>query len=382
MNPLETMKTVYKRRDLAAKEWKEKGGKVVGYFCDSVPDEMILAAGFLPFRISGDPLIGTERADKYTEPVYEGFVRSMLNGLLSGHFDFLDYLIIPHSRDSIQALYAILYDVKQFEPRIEFPELYLFDTLHTRSWLAARYMYDRVCDLKKKLEEWSGKEMTNQALARAIAVGNESRTLLKAVAALRAADPPRVSGVEALQIIGSSMFMHKEDHNGLLTGFLNGSDSLPVLGGARLFVEGSPMDNSQFYEIIESCDATIVAEDNCWGNRHSDDPVSLSLDPLEAITDRYLFRSPCPRMHPIGSRVDYCLKSVVEARAQGVVFNILKWDYTQTWETPDEIRALEERGIPVLSFKNQEYLLSDPDKKEIKTQVKEFIESIKGAITR
>ena len=131
MDPLETMKTVYKRRDLAAKEWKEKGGKVVGYFCDSVPDEMILAAGFLPFRISGDPLIGTERADKYTEPVYEGFVRSMLNGLLSGHFDFLDYLIIPHSRDSIQALYAILYDVKQFEPCIEFPELYLFDTLHT-----------------------------------------------------------------------------------------------------------------------------------------------------------------------------------------------------------------------------------------------------------
>jgi benzoyl-CoA reductase/2-hydroxyglutaryl-CoA dehydratase subunit BcrC/BadD/HgdB len=381
MDPLETMKKYYEQRDLAAKKWKEKGGKVVGYLCDSVPDEMILAAGFFPLRISGDPYKGTEEADKYTEPVYEGFVRSMFNSILTGDYDFLDFLIIPHSRDSVQALHSILHDVKQIAPAIKVPELYLFDTLHTRSWLTGRYLYERICDLKKTLEKWSGNEITNKSLSRAITIGNESKRLLKTIAALRAAEPPRISGVEALQIIGSSIFTLKEDHNKLLTQFLRDSDGLPAKEGVRLFVEGSPMDNLQFYEIIESCDATIVAEDNCWGNRYSDDPVSLSLDPLEAITDRYLFKSPCPRMHPLALRVAYCLRCALEAKVQGAVFNILEWDYAQTWETPDDIKALQEKGIPILSLTNQKYLLLDPDKDEIKTRLELFIESIKGTKT-
>ena len=64
----------YQQRDRAAKEWKEKGGKVAGYFCNSVPEELILAAGLFPLRLSGDPRGGTEEADEYAEPAYEGFV--------------------------------------------------------------------------------------------------------------------------------------------------------------------------------------------------------------------------------------------------------------------------------------------------------------------
>jgi benzoyl-CoA reductase/2-hydroxyglutaryl-CoA dehydratase subunit BcrC/BadD/HgdB len=83
MGVLELMQKHYQQRDLAAREWKDRGGKVAGYFCDNVPEEMILAAGFFPFRISGDPWGGTELADRYTEPFYQPDVRSMLNMLLN-----------------------------------------------------------------------------------------------------------------------------------------------------------------------------------------------------------------------------------------------------------------------------------------------------------
>jgi hypothetical protein len=36
------MQKHYQQRDLAAREWKTKGGKVAGYFCDKVPEEVIL----------------------------------------------------------------------------------------------------------------------------------------------------------------------------------------------------------------------------------------------------------------------------------------------------------------------------------------------------
>ena len=164
MTPFETMQEHYQQRDLAAREWKKKGGKVVGYFCDKVPEEMILAAGFFPIRISGDPWGGTEAADKYTEPFYEGFVRSMFNMLLTGRYDFLDFLIIPHSRDTIVTLYGILLELPGLTPELKLPDFYLFETLHTWLWLTDLYNRDRIRDLKKKLEEWSGKEISNEAL--------------------------------------------------------------------------------------------------------------------------------------------------------------------------------------------------------------------------
>jgi benzoyl-CoA reductase subunit C len=210
-SPLETIQKHYRQRDLAAKEWKKKGGKVAGYFCTHVPDELILAAGFFPFRLSGNPGVSTEKADKYAEPYYESQVRSMFNMLLTGQYDFLDFLIIPHSRDSITALFNYVDKIKSIEPEIKLPELYLFDTPRTNLWLSDLYYHDRLRDFKNKLEEWSGKKILPKALSEAIYICNQNRMLLKQVASLRAADPPRISGVEALQIIGSSMFMLKEE---------------------------------------------------------------------------------------------------------------------------------------------------------------------------
>jgi len=375
MGAFEAMQKHYQQRDLAAREWKGKGGKVAGYFCDSVPEEMISAAGLFPLRISGDPWGGTEVADSYTETFYQPDVRSMFNMLLTGRYDFLDFLIIPHSRDAVVALYDYLHRIKQLTPGLKLPDFYLFDILHTRFWLTGLYIRDRVIELKKKLEEWSGKEISNESLSRAITIGNESKMLLKKIAALRATGPPRISGVEALQIIGSSMFMPKEEHNSLLRQFLKEADKLPARDGARLFVEGSPIDNLQFYELVESGKATIVGEDNCWGNRYSDDPVDQSLDPLEAIAERYHLKAPCPRMHSLDRRVNYCLQSALEAKAQGAIFFFLEWDNAPAWEYPDQKKALEEKGIPTLCFEMQKYRLSDIDKKQIKTRIKQFVEN-------
>ena len=376
MDAFKTMQKHYQQRDLAAREWKEKGGKVAGYFCNNVPEEVILAAGLFPLRISGDPWGGTEVADRYTEPFYEPDVRSVFNMLLTGRYDFLDFLIIPHSRDAILALYYHLRKMKQIDPTLHLPNLHLFDILHTRFWMTGLYIRDRVRELKRKLEEWSGKEISNESLSRAIAIGNENKMLLKKVAALRAAEPPRISGVEALQIIGSSMFMLKEEHNKLLRQFLKEAGRLPAKDGVRLFVEGSPIDNLQFYELVESCNATIVGEDNCWGNRYSNDPVDLSLDPLEAIAERYHLKSPCPRMHSMDRRVEYCLQSAVEAKAQGVIFFFLEWDNAPAWEYPDQKKALEEKGIPTLCFEMQKYFLSDPERERLRTRIEQFVEAI------
>jgi benzoyl-CoA reductase/2-hydroxyglutaryl-CoA dehydratase subunit BcrC/BadD/HgdB len=375
MTAFEELQKHYLRRDLTARQWKKNGGRVVGYFCDNVPEEFILAAGLFPLRLSGDPLGDTEKVGFYSEQgnVFsrEGFVASMLHMILHGKYDFLDYLIIPHARDSIHRLYTTLINLKETDPDLNLPELCYLDNLHTTFYSAGIYNRHRWLEFKERLEEWTGRKITNEKLSQAIDITNENKALLKKLAAFRAADPSRISGVEALQIIGASLFMSKAEHNNLLKEYLDGADRFPAKNGVRLFVEGSPLDNLQLYEIIESCRATVVAEDNCWGNRYSDVPIDLTLDPVEAIIDRYNHKTPCSRMYPLSRRIEYCLKSASEAKAQGVIFNIQRFDEIQAWETPDEIKALKEIGIPSLYLKDQPYRISEPG--ALKNRIEEFI---------
>ena len=376
MGPLESMKKHYEQRDVAARKWKKQGGKVIGYISDDCPEEMILAAGLFPFRVSGDPASGTAETDKYTESFYDPSVRSILNMLLTGKYDFLDYLVIPHASDSILKLYHQLWWIHRVDPAKQFPPVHLFDIVHTRFWKTGQYVRDQVRVLKEKLEEWSGKKITASALARAIAIGNENKALLKQVAALRASEPAHLSGVEALQIIGSSMVMLKEEHNKLLSQFLKGASQLPSREGVRLFVEGSDLDNPQFYELVESCDATIVGENSSWGNRYSEDPVDPSGDPFEAIAERYHLRPSRPRIQSIEQRVTYCVRSALEAKAQGVIFFLYEWDPAPSWDQPDQAKALEDKGIPSFPFNMQKYAMSDQDRKTLKKDVEQFVASL------
>jgi len=170
--------------------------------------------------------------------------------------------------------------------------------------------------------------------------------------------------------------MPKEEHNKLLGEFLKEADNLPAHNGVRLFVSGSPLDNLQLYEIIEAGPATVVGEDHCWGNRSADVPIDTTLDPLEAIIDRYHFKPPCSRMFPMKRREEYCLSGVERAGAQGVIFYVFKHDGAEAWSIPGKAKVLKEKGVPDLILKNQPYLISEPE--QVKADIDAFIKSVES----
>ena len=54
MTALEQMSQIVENRHDYARQWKSRtGGKVLGYFCTYVPEELVYAAGILPVRILG-----------------------------------------------------------------------------------------------------------------------------------------------------------------------------------------------------------------------------------------------------------------------------------------------------------------------------------------
>jgi hypothetical protein len=47
---------------------------------------------------------------------------------------------------------------------------------------------------------------------------------------------------------------------------------------------------------------------------------------------------------------------------------------SQAWDIPDEIKALEEKGIPSLYLKNQPYRITNPE--DLEASITDFIKSI------
>ncbi len=364
----------YHERDRAALEWKSRGGKVVGCLGNDVPEEILIAAGYLPVRICGDPRGGNGGStDRYIERAFDPLVRSQFRRIVGGSYSFLDHLIINSSSDALVRIFYYLRELRRVEPDLPVPELYFFDFLHTRYRTSAIYNRERLIELKKVVEHWRGQPITEEDIKRAIDICNENRRLLREMAALRS-EGPLVSGVEALQVTGASMFLPRDEHSALLREFLQEVKSRPALTGVPLFVTGSAQDHSYFYELVESCSAVIVGEDHDWGNRHFEGVIDTDADWQDALIDRYHLRSPGINQSTISERVSALIAQVRACEARGVIFFMLDLDDAPSWDFPEQRRALEKIGVPVLLLERQPYRLDDVQ--GLRQQVETFVDAI------
>jgi benzoyl-CoA reductase/2-hydroxyglutaryl-CoA dehydratase subunit BcrC/BadD/HgdB len=380
MSVFETFKKYYKERwnyTLLAKDWKGKGGKVVGYPYINCPEEIIIAAQCLPLLMTGDPGSNTETADKHMEHYFCPNTRYLYQATLTGKYDFVDLICITTGDIPMNWMYYYLEREKSLDPSKKFGDLYFLDQLKSKYSMDRSYNLDRLKAFKEYLEEYAGKKITDETLSEVIKTTNQTRRLLKQVSDLRKTDPPRISGCEALPIIMASMLMPKLEYNKLLEQFLEKEiDSLPRKDASkfRLFVSGGAVDNLQLYEVLESLPAIIVGEDTAFGDRYSDAPISEEHEPIEALADRYTYRPADPWADCTDDNVKYRVESAVKAKAQGVIFHQLKWDEPLEWEYPDQKRELEKHNIPILRLASQEYKMSDTAREQIRSMVEDFIE--------
>lgn len=362
MKALQTLAQAHADPVSAARRWKADGGRVVGYLCDNVPDALIAAAGFLPLRVRGnveaDKATVSELVDRLYTPevtVRPPFVTALLAQLLNGAYRDLDYLIVPHNRDAIQAIYRQLQDAARARPDLKLPVLYYLDKAWAPGAPSAAFDRNSILALKAALEGWSGCPISPDALSQAMDQAEQNRRRLAQLQALRIADPPKLSGVEALQAIGAASVLPKAEHSRLLDSVLAEIVARPGRTGPRLFVGGSPLDHTLVYEAIEAAGATVIAEDHCWGARAFDLWPSEAADPIDRLADAFHARPACSISFPMDRTVRACASRATAAKPDAAIFYVMTDDWSQNWETPAELDVLQASGIPCLHLRRQSY---------------------------
>jgi bzd-type benzoyl-CoA reductase N subunit len=353
-----------------ARNWKKvTNGNIVGYFCSYVPEEIIFAAGALPYRIFGSSAT-TAEADGHLQAYSCSLVRAALDDALRGNLDFLDGTVFPHTCDSIQRLS----DVWRLNTRFNFHlDLVLPVKLNTKS--AEVYMHAVLKKFRHELESGLNVEITHQKLNEAIQTYNQIRSLLRRLYEIRRDLPEAIGSRDVHAIVKASMVM---DRNSLGQKLSEVLDRLNTPGPKTqtkkkpLVLTGGICSMPDIYQVIDDVGAAVVWDDFCTGSRYFDGTIDPQDDLLESIAQRYYSRVICPAKHrDCFSRGNQILKMVESTQAQGVIFVLLKFCDPHAFDYPYMKDLLDTAGIPSMLLEIEDQQTS---KEQLKTRIEAFIE--------
>ena len=349
----------------------KKTGKVFGWLCTYVPEEVIHAAGALPVRITGyGQEIELEDGNAYLYINNCSFSRSCLQMGLRGDYNYLDGVIAGSTCDGARRLF----DLWRYYIDIPFSHILTVPRKYTEN--AHKLYYEQVLKLKELIEQYMSIEITDKALTHSISVLNESRELLRELYELRKSPQPTITGAEAMEVLNASFRMPKELFNQYLKQLLSEltKSQIAHTHRARLMVTGSVMNNPEFIKSIEDLGALVVTDELCTSTRYWSDPVVLGdRSPLEAIAQRYLNNFPCARMVPSDGRFDRILNLVRDYNVDGVISQVIRYCVPYAHDLPLITEKLKGVGVPTLSL-DVEYGTSGSG--QIRTRVQAFLEML------
>jgi len=346
---MEKFQQWFENRHEYAKEWKKRtGGKVMGYLCTYVPEEILLAANILPVRV-----LGGHEAPTAAEPyMYTGiscpFSRDCLSQGLRGKYDYLDGIMIAQSCFQTRAVFWLW----EKYVGVDYRHYIMMPQAVQKGKGVHQYLRTELNDFKESLENWLSINITDADLDRGIEIMNTSRQLMRQVWDYRKMDNPPITGVDALDIVLSNQVIDKQEHSEALRELLKElpNRKLDRETGTRLMIVGSEDDDRDFWEMVEekmTLPATIVIEEHCSGSRYFWNDVVPQEDRLQAIADRYIDRVPCPSMDwPHRKRFDQVLALAKEWNVEGVITMQQKFCEPHEVDIPDLRKFLEDNGYP------------------------------------
>ncbi|MEO6340173.1 MAG: 2-hydroxyacyl-CoA dehydratase family protein, partial [Caulobacteraceae bacterium] len=274
---------VYADRNAAARAWKAGGGKVAGYMGNTVPVELVRAAGFFPLQLSGVPGMPTPLADEYMEDLFDPAVRSVFQQILAGGYDFLDLIVLPRTSDSVQRFYYYLSELKRVK-LATLPDVLMFDLLHTPWYSSAEYNFDRMVEFKASLERLGGTDI-DARLPGAVARANDRRDAMRQLVAKRRARPSGLRGEQALAALGASQWMEEGAYDAALHAALR--DGGDAGDGPRIVLAGSLLDHAELHRLIERSGGWVMGDYHGAGEPMTGPAIDPDMPPLRALTAHY-----------------------------------------------------------------------------------------------
>lgn len=363
---------------LKVKALKEKGTPVVGIFCTYTPIELIHAAGAVAVGLCGTSDAPIPDAEKHLPKNLCPLIKSSYGFAVSEtcpYFYFADLLVGETTCDGKKKMYELLNEIKPTHV-MHLPQGQ--DKDH-----AFKYWREELVRLKEVLEEKFNIEITDEILREEIKERNRERKILLDFYELGKLNPSPISGREVNETMEALGFQFDRrtqcDFIADRTRELKDKYEKQLKGTKsnrpRILITGCPVGGvrDKVLKTIEDSGADIVAFENCSGVREKATLVDETMDPIDALTEKYLNVS-CSVMTPNPRRFRALDEMIDEYEIDGVIEVVLQACHTFNVEAYNVKRFVTEKKDKPYLYIETDY--SKLDIGQINTRINAFLEML------
>jgi len=353
--------------------YKKRGIRIMGYFCSYIPEELIHAAGFIPYRMRAVNTQGTSKGDIYFSSLNCTFVRNCFDKAARGDFDFLDGIVFMNGCDHNRRIYDN-WRYAGFKPDYR----HMFVTPHVITKSSLKRYADEINKFKLSLESYYDIEITEKKIKNSITLYNRKRELLSDIHKSRMFQEVPVKGSEMLAIMLAVTSIPVEEAITILEKLKEDIQGRVVNSrrDLRIYLTSGHVEETRHLEIIENAGSVIVADNICLGSRYADGLIKNTSAPIESIAAGYLNKISCARMmNDTKNRLAFLQQSVKDYSIDAVIIEKLK--FCDIWGGEMFIlrKELKKQFFPVLALERELY---GDDRGQLKTRVQAFFEQVRN----
>jgi benzoyl-CoA reductase/2-hydroxyglutaryl-CoA dehydratase subunit BcrC/BadD/HgdB len=358
---------------VVVKEWKASGRKVIGWYNPYIPEEIIHAAGVLPFEVTGDnepvQMQGAE-ANIYSNSCSK--IRTCWQMQLDGKYGFLDGYVSSHMCDQ---------DMRLSEVWAYYAKLPYMDNIYAprkRDEVAVQLYMKDIDGFRDRLSQYVICRIPDQHIADSIKVYNRGRELMGQLYELRKRDRPPVTGAEAVEVSKAAARLPREQFNELMEQLLEEIERTgrEVEKTRRLMIIGSDLHNTNLIARLESLDAVVVVDEMDIGVRRASGQVDTQLPSMEALARYYILGRPVDKHNwDSDGRLEFIGEMAEQYKVDGVVSQIVRFCTYNGWDKFDLKKQMEEADIPLLEL-DMEY--GHPGGSQVQIRAEAFMEMVES----
>ena len=351
--------------------YKEHGGSVAAVLPIHYPRALLRAFDILPVEVWGPPSVQSGKGDEHLQSYVCSIVRNSLSFLLNGGLKETDFLVIPHTCDSMQGLASLLLDF--IKPDQAVIPIYLprgCRNSDTR-FLAAEFEL-----IYNKLAAITSRSPGEEDLRACIKHEEEADRIL--------ADLHRKNrqitkdDTEFYRLVRSREYLPAEIFIELVHQYIAAPSEQSVghdrTEFTRVLISGIITEPMQLFEVLNDLGATVVADDlaNCGRRLY---PQGESDDPFLRMAQILNGGPPDPtRGSSIEDRLDHLLRMSETSGAEAVIFFTVKFCEPELFDLPDLREGLRKKGIPSITIETD---LEKVLPLRTRTNLEAFLETIR-----
>jgi len=319
--------------------------KKIGIFDSGVetPEEIIMAAGFVPFRLFGDPTIQPEKANEHIPPTHCIWTRNLLELAIAGLDEDIVGIVSSHGCDRTNREFDIWLEC------LNYKFMFFLNSPRKRDDVALKFFIDDLNEFKDQLQDTFNIEITNEKLKASIHKMNKIRALLREISEYRTKYMLKGSQFHAL--VKKIQQLPKDEALSLLEirlKDLKASNDLIAKEMKPILITGSDIDDTEIIVLLESLGFHVIIDDLGVGTKYFWNSVNENEPPVEAIAKYHLSKPILSTKFPSYERYNVLENLAKKYEVAGVINIAQKFCEPVLYDHPYLKKKFKELGVPYL----------------------------------